>query len=161
MRITKPHWAPCSYQTPSWYDWKTVESGVKPEYTHFSEAFPSNSNDLECIKMETTKPRCIKFRTSLRCIDVLVILLLKQIPLSNGYKYPMLWGYRMRCSWIKRNIWAPNKNLTSEKAKIDKQFKKITYPSGWMAPRMIAKCKKGSPSARHILNSEWFLYSVC
>ena len=31
----------------------------------------------------------------------------------------------------------------------------------WMAPRMIAKCKKGSPSARHILKIEWFLYSVC
>ena len=58
-------------------------------------------------------------------------LFLKQIPLSNGYKYPMLWGYRMRCSWIKRNKLAPNQNLSSEKAKIDRKFKKITYPSGW------------------------------
>ena len=28
------HWAPCCNQTPSWYDWKIVESDVKPEYTH-------------------------------------------------------------------------------------------------------------------------------
>ena len=56
---------------------KTVESGVKPEYTHFSDTFPSNSNDLEYIKMGTTKPRCIKFRHSLRCIDVLVIFVFK------------------------------------------------------------------------------------
>ena len=28
------HWAPCRNQTPSWYDWKIVESDVKPEYTH-------------------------------------------------------------------------------------------------------------------------------
>ena len=28
------HWAPCSNQTPSWYDWKIVESNVKPEFTH-------------------------------------------------------------------------------------------------------------------------------
>ena len=28
------HWAPCLNQTPSWYDWKIVESDVKPEYTH-------------------------------------------------------------------------------------------------------------------------------
>ena len=33
---------------------KTVESGVKPEYTHFSDAFPSNSNSLECI---TSSPK--------------------------------------------------------------------------------------------------------
>ena len=39
--------------------------------------------------------------------------------------------YRMRCSWIKRNKLAPNQNLTSEKAKIDRKFKKIAYPSGW------------------------------
>ena len=30
-----------------------------------------------------------------------------------------------------------------------------------MAPRMIEKCKKGSPSARHILITEWFLYAMC
>ena len=80
--------------------------------------------------MGTTMPRCIKFRNSLRCIDVLVIFVLKQIPISNGYKYPVLWGYTMRCSWIKRNKLAPNQNLTNEKAKIDRKFKKITYPSG-------------------------------
>ena len=56
---------------------------------------------LECIKMGTTKPRCIKFRHGLRCIYVWSFLLLKQSPLSNGNKYPMLCGYRMRCSWIK------------------------------------------------------------
>ena len=28
------HWASCRNQTPSWYDWKIVESDVKPEYTH-------------------------------------------------------------------------------------------------------------------------------
>ena len=27
------HWAPCSNQTLSWYDWKIVESDVKPEQT--------------------------------------------------------------------------------------------------------------------------------
>ena len=27
------HWAPCRNQTPSWYDWKNVESVVKPEQT--------------------------------------------------------------------------------------------------------------------------------
>ena len=26
--------APCRNQTPPWYDWKIVESDVKPEYTH-------------------------------------------------------------------------------------------------------------------------------
>ena len=81
--------------------------------------------------MGNTKPCCIKFRHSLRCIDVWSFLFLKQIPLSNSHKYPMLWGYRMRCSWIKRNKLAPNQSLTSEKAKIDRKFKKITYPSGW------------------------------
>ena len=49
------------------------------------------------------------------------ILFLKQIPLSNGYK-----GL-----WVKRNKLAPNQNLTNEKAKIDRKFKQITYPSGW------------------------------
>ena len=103
---------------------------VEPEYTHFGDTFPSNSNDLEYIKMGTTKPRCIKFRHSLCCIDVLIIFVFKYIPLSNGYKYPMLWGYRMRCSWIKRSKLAQNQNLTNEKAKIDRKLKKITYPSG-------------------------------
>ena len=28
------HWAPCRNHTPSWYDWKIVESDVKPEFTH-------------------------------------------------------------------------------------------------------------------------------
>ena len=28
------HGAPCHKQTPSWYDWKIVESDVKPDYTH-------------------------------------------------------------------------------------------------------------------------------
>ena len=55
----------------------TVESSVKPEYTHFIDAFPSNSKDLECIQMGTTKRRCIKFHHSLRCIDVLVIFVFK------------------------------------------------------------------------------------
>ena len=50
---------------------------MEPELTHFSETFPSNSNDLECIKMGTTKPRCIMFRHSLRCIDVFVIFVFK------------------------------------------------------------------------------------
>ena len=77
MGTTKPHWAPYSNQTQSWYDWKTVESGIKPEYTQFSDAFPSNSNDLECINMGTTKPRCIKFHHNLRCIDVFVIFVFK------------------------------------------------------------------------------------
>ena len=104
---------------------------LEPEFTHFSDAFPSNSNDLECIKMGTTKPRCIKFCHSLCCIDVLVIFVLKQISLSNGYKYPMLWGYRIRCTWIKRNKLAPYQNLTSENVKNDRKFKKITSPSGW------------------------------
>ena len=27
------HWAPCRNQTPTWYDWKIVESDVKPEQT--------------------------------------------------------------------------------------------------------------------------------
>ena len=27
------HWAPCRNQTPSWYDWKIVESDVKPKQT--------------------------------------------------------------------------------------------------------------------------------
>ena len=27
------HWAPCRNQIPSWYDWKIVESDVKPEQT--------------------------------------------------------------------------------------------------------------------------------
>ena len=27
------HWASCRNQTPSWYDWKTVASNVKPEQT--------------------------------------------------------------------------------------------------------------------------------
>ena len=83
-------------------DWKTVDSSVKPEYTHVSDAFPSNSNDLECIKMGTTKPRCIKFRNSLCCIVMFYsFLFLKQIPLSNDYKYQMLLDYRMRCLWMK------------------------------------------------------------
>ena len=43
----------------------------------------------------------------------------------------MLWGYRMRCPWIKRNKLAPVQKLTNEKAKIDRKFAKITYPSGW------------------------------
>ena len=30
----REHWAPCRNQTLSWYDWKIVESDVKPEYTH-------------------------------------------------------------------------------------------------------------------------------
>ena len=55
-------------------DLKTVESGFKTELTHLSDAFPPNSNDLECIKMGTTKPRCIKFRHGLRCIDVWSVL---------------------------------------------------------------------------------------
>ena len=122
-------------------------------------AFLSNSNDLECIKMGTTKPRCIKFRHSLRCIDVWSFLFLKQIPLSKGNKYPMLWGYRMRCSWIKAKKITPNQNLTSEKAKIDRKFKKITYPSGWHHG-WSKKNKNGSPSARHILETEWF-YTPC
>ena len=29
------HWAPCRNQTPSWYDWKIVESNVKPEQTNY------------------------------------------------------------------------------------------------------------------------------
>ena len=94
-------------------------------------AFPSNDNDLEYIKIRTTRLRCIKFRHSLRCIDVWSFLFLKQIPLSNGNKYPMLCGYRTRCSWIKAKKIAPNQNLTSEKANIDRKFKKIAYPSGW------------------------------
>ena len=28
------HWAACHNQTPSWYDWKFVESDVKPENIH-------------------------------------------------------------------------------------------------------------------------------
>ena len=31
--IKSEHWAPCCIQTPSWYDWKIVESDVKPEQT--------------------------------------------------------------------------------------------------------------------------------
>ena len=54
-----------------------AESSVKPEHTHFSDAFPPNSTDLECIKMGITTPRRIKFRHSLRCIDVLVIFVYK------------------------------------------------------------------------------------
>ena len=27
------HWAPCRNQTPSWYDWKIVESDFKPQQT--------------------------------------------------------------------------------------------------------------------------------
>ena len=104
---------------------------VEPEHTHFSDAFPSNSSNLECIKMGTTKPRCIKFRHSLRCFDVLVIFVFKTNSTFQRYKYPMLWCYRMRYSWIKRNKLAPNKHLINEKAKIDRNFKKITYPSGW------------------------------
>ena len=82
-------------------------------------------------------------------------LFLKQIPLSNGCKYPMLWGYRMRCSWLKRNKLVPNQNLTNEKPKIDRKFKQNNLPF-WIAPRMIAKCKRGSPSARLIFKQNDF-----
>ena len=34
------HWAPCRNQTPSWYDWKIVESTVKPEQTTATGFFP-------------------------------------------------------------------------------------------------------------------------
>ena len=33
QRFKSEHWAPCRNQTPSWYDWKLVESDVKPEHT--------------------------------------------------------------------------------------------------------------------------------
>ena len=35
----------------------------------------------------------------------------------------------MRWSWIKRKKLVPNQNLTSEKAKTDRKYKKMTYPS--------------------------------
>ena len=78
-------------------------------------------------------PSRVVYSSAIACIVLMFrsFLFLKQILLSNGYKYPMLWGYRMRCSWIKRNKLAQKQILTNEKAKIDRKFKKITYPSGW------------------------------
>ena len=84
--------------------------------------------------MGTTKPRCVKFHHSLRCIDNLVLKKnkqKKQIPLSNGCTYPMLWGYRMKCSWIKRKKLAPNLKIwPSKRRKLTEKNKTITYPSG-------------------------------
>ena len=41
------HWAPCRNQTLSWYDWKIVESDVKPEYTHN----PSCKTPRNCVEI--------------------------------------------------------------------------------------------------------------
>ena len=50
------HWAPCRNQTPSWYDWKIVESDVKPEYTH-------THRDWLKLNVNTNKvrSRCLSF----------------------------------------------------------------------------------------------------
>ena len=49
-----------------------------------------------------------------------------------------------------------NQNLTNEKVKIDRKFKKLTYPSGWHHG-----WSQNAKRDRQVHTTEWFLYSVC
>ena len=60
-----------------------------------------------------------------------IINVARNVHTQHHTSHLMLWGYMMTCSWIKQNKLAPNQNLISEKAKLDRKFTKITYPSGW------------------------------
>ena len=59
------HWAPCRNQTPSWYDWKIVESDVKPEYTHTHTHTPKQNAILWNNITQTHGCQILKQRSQL------------------------------------------------------------------------------------------------
>ena len=83
------HWAPCHNQTPSWYDWKIVESDVKPEYTHtHTHIFPMYFRAAE-LMTKTGQTVTLKVAKQGAIYHGLATLLSQPSPVMPRGKYRM------------------------------------------------------------------------
>ena len=87
------HWAPCRNQTPSWYDWKIVESDVKPEQTTTSwvAKHATLHADSKDANQTGQMPRLIWVSAGRTChilLFVLFGLIYKGVPVFRTFSVP-------------------------------------------------------------------------